>query len=234
MAIEQDVIISTDKHWLNRPETAWSNTYEGIWSGGYPGAETARDLLSDLVIAESFIHLDVVKFSGARMAKYTPKTLYPMPDEQEPPYDPENTVPYITNATGVRAVGLPGTVMPKDTILWVNRAGHYGRVGTWEGRGVLRDDQVEDADGDYTLVGPEQLETIIEAFYAALLVMENKYAFKFMLMGEPLVSATYTMVGKKKIMTTGVYGPTYYIPIQAWTVRGARADHAKKKWYNRQ
>lgn len=235
MGIDERGIISTDKHWLNRPETAWSNTYEfTAYTNGSVSPAQAAEILAALVLAERFMHLDVVQYTGARMARYVPKTVYPVPDSEEPPYDPTNTIPYITNATGSRTIpGFDG-VEPKDTILWISRSGGYGRVGTWEGRGCLLDSELQDTDGDYTLVNRAAFETRLETFAASLVAIEQTYDIKFSLMGEPQISATYIMVGAKKIKTAATYGATYEIPISDWSVRGARADRAKKKWYNRQ
>lgn len=234
MAIEGRGIISTDKHWLNRPETAWSNTYEfTVNGGGTITPATAKLVLADLVTAERLIHLDVVRYTGARMANYVPKVVYPIPDGQEPPYDPTNTIPYITSVSGGRAVPFGDGVEPKDVILWVNRAGDYGRVGTLEFRGVLPDSFVLDNDGDWTLTEPVQMQTLITAFAAALAVIEEQHGIKFVLMGEPQLTATYVMVGKKKIKTTATYGETYVIELNEYKVRGVRADSPKMRWHNR-
>lgn len=234
MAIGSKAIISTDKHWINRPETAWSNTYEiRTTEGEAITDEQAKLILAALVAAERLMHLAPVHFSGARMAKYVAKTIYPVPDENEPPYDPTNTVPYITDAYGARGVPGGDGVMPKDVIWWMNRAGSHGRVGTLEFRGCLPDGDVLDTDGDWTLVDPAIYADLATDFAAALLAIEVTYNVEFVLMGEPLVAATYVMVGKKKIMTTGVYGDTYEIPIKEYKSRGVRSDRAKKRWYNR-
>lgn len=234
MAIGELAIISTDKHWLNRPETAWSNTYEVRWlNDGFPGGAVAKEMMRELLTAERFLHVSTVQFTGARMANYVPKTVYPVPNDQEPPYDPTNTIPLIWSNVGARTIPGGDGVEPKNTIWWVNRAGNFGRVGTWEGRGCLWDSQVLDIDGDYTLIDPEQMETLLEGFAAALLVIEEKYGCEFVLAGEPLISATYYEIGRKKYMLTGEYGDTYIIPIVEWAQRGVRSDRAKKKWYNR-
>jgi hypothetical protein len=234
MTIEARGIISTDKHWLNRPETAWSNTYEfTIALGGTMNPETAKLIMAALVLAERQLHLDVVQFTGARMANYVPKTVYPVPDEQEPPYDPTNTIPYLTSAVGSRDVPLGDGVEPKDVIWWVSRAGAYGRVGTLEIRGALPDGYVLDDDGDWTLTEPTVMETLLTAFAASLLAIEETYGIKFVLLGEPQISATYTMVGKKKIKTSAVYGNTYEIEVTSYSSRGVRPDRSRNKWFNR-
>lgn len=233
MAITDKAIISTDKHWEGRSAEGWSNTYELDFIGGFPGATLAKEILEALVEAERFLHIDVVRYSGARMARYVAKTVYPVPDEDEPPYDPTNTIPYITNATGTRAIPAFDGVEPKDIILWVNRAGDYGIPGTIEFRGCLFDSQVQDTDGDWSLIDPLPMETLVTGFRAAMLAIEANYDCKFSLMGEPQTSATYQMVGKKKIKLTATYGPTYVIPITSMSVRGVRPDKATKRWYNR-
>lgn len=232
MAIGEYAVLTIDKQWAGRPETKWSNTYEfrsltGVWN-----PDSTRTMMANFATAEKLLHLNLVEFTQARLSRYKPLTTVPAPDGGiTVPYDPEDMIPLALDGTG--ALDPQGEhVEPKDVILWIRRDTDYGRIGGLEYRGCLLDSDVGSASGGWELVDPAVFEARVALLSPALGAAAAVNDAQLVMIGQPTVSTTKVVVGKRKITTSRSFGDIYTTIVKGFKLDGVRPDKSNHKFFN--